>query len=107
MNRLRKIKQFRVLLIGDQQRHDIDRLLHNGFFDVSQRIEVHETIGEAGALGDLDPHAQCKADRLAGRLVVVVLMFIGRVGPLTLFSAFSAKPERVRVDYPAAEISVG
>lgn len=44
---------------------------------------------------------------VAGRFIVVVLMFIGRVGPLTLFSALSGRPERVRVAYPTADISVG
>ena len=44
---------------------------------------------------------------VAGRLVIVVMMFIGRVGPLTLFSAFSARPGRTRVEYPTADIAVG
>lgn len=42
-----------------------------------------------------------------GRMVIIVLMFIGRVGPLTLFSAFSARASGARVAYPAADISVG
>lgn len=43
----------------------------------------------------------------AGKLVIIVLMFIGRVGPLTLFSALSGSPEQARVSYPTADISVG
>ena len=42
-----------------------------------------------------------------GRLVIIVLMFIGRVGPLTLFSAFSTRTSGVRIEYPIADISVG
>ena len=44
---------------------------------------------------------------LAGRVVIIILMFIGRVGPLTLFSALSGRPEKIRVAYPRADISVG
>jgi trk system potassium uptake protein TrkH len=44
---------------------------------------------------------------VAGRCVVIVLMFMGRVGPLTLFSALSGRPEPARVAYPTADISVG
>jgi trk system potassium uptake protein TrkH len=42
-----------------------------------------------------------------GRVIIVVMMFIGRVGPLTLFSAVSAGPRGVSVSFPAADISVG
>lgn len=44
---------------------------------------------------------------ILGRLVIVVLMFIGRVGPLTLLSATGGEEERLRVRYPTADISVG
>lgn len=42
-----------------------------------------------------------------GRLVVTVLMFIGRVGPLTLLAASSDPRERKRVRYPSAHVAVG
>jgi trk system potassium uptake protein TrkH len=42
-----------------------------------------------------------------GRFVVIALMFMGRVGPLTIFSAFSGRVEPARVAYPTADISVG
>jgi trk system potassium uptake protein TrkH len=43
----------------------------------------------------------------AGRLLVTAMMFIGRVGPLTLAFAFVGRPERVRVRYPEAKVSIG
>ncbi len=42
-----------------------------------------------------------------GRLVVTVLMFIGRVGPLTLLAASSGSRDRRRVRYPSASVAVG
>lgn len=42
-----------------------------------------------------------------GRLVVTVLMIIGRVGPLTLLAASSGTSERRRVRYPSAHVAVG
>jgi trk system potassium uptake protein TrkH len=44
---------------------------------------------------------------IAGRLVIIGLMFIGRLGPLTLFSALSARARKTGVLYPSADLSVG
>ncbi|MFP4644906.1 MAG: TrkH family potassium uptake protein [Spirochaetales bacterium] len=44
---------------------------------------------------------------VAGKVVVTVLMFIGRVGPLTLLAASSNPRERRRVRYPSAHVAVG
>lgn len=42
----------------------------------------------------------------AGQIVIIVLMFVGRVGPLTL--AFTlANPRSVRIQYAPAQVSVG
>ncbi len=43
----------------------------------------------------------------AGRYIIILLMFVGRVGPLTLLSASTREEERLRVRYPTADISVG
>ncbi len=42
-----------------------------------------------------------------GKLTIVIVMLIGRVGPLTLFSAVSASPQPTRVSYPTADITIG
>jgi trk/ktr system potassium uptake protein len=65
------------------------------FESVSAFATVGLSTGITGGLSD------------AGRMIIIVLMFIGRVGPLTLFSAFSGRPEQSRVSYPSADISVG
>ncbi len=44
---------------------------------------------------------------VVGRLVVTVLMFIGRVGPLTLLAASSGPRDSRRIRYPSAGIAVG
>ena len=42
-----------------------------------------------------------------GRVVVIVLMFIGRVGPITFGTAVLLRPEPKRFSYPNEELLVG
>ncbi len=42
-----------------------------------------------------------------GRFVIIILMFIGRLGPLTVLAAASTVSKRVNVTYPRADISIG
>jgi trk system potassium uptake protein TrkH len=42
-----------------------------------------------------------------GKLVIIILMFIGRIGPLTLTLAMTAPRERSAIIYPQARIIVG
>lgn len=42
-----------------------------------------------------------------GRFVIIILMFIGRLGPLTVLAAASTGSKRLNVTYPQAEISIG
>ncbi|HNV72338.1 MAG TPA: potassium transporter TrkG, partial [Candidatus Ozemobacteraceae bacterium] len=42
-----------------------------------------------------------------GRVIIISLMFIGRVGPLTLALSFHHPPRRGDVRYPATRIMVG
>ncbi|RKY59054.1 MAG: TrkH family potassium uptake protein [Candidatus Neomarinimicrobiota bacterium] len=41
------------------------------------------------------------------KLTIITLMFIGRLGPMTLIIALSQKPEQVRVKYPEGNILIG
>ena len=43
----------------------------------------------------------------AGKLLLVLMMFIGRVGPLTLATAVIGGQRRSRIRYPEARISIG
>jgi len=42
-----------------------------------------------------------------GKCVIIVLMFIGRVGPLTLLAAAAQRARRVQVQYPVGEVLIG
>lgn len=75
-------------------------LSHDGdFLDLAfEVVSAFGTVGlSRGATGELDG---------LGRVVIVVLMFIGRVGPLTLgFLLATRAPPRIR--YPAGRIHLG
>jgi trk system potassium uptake protein TrkH len=42
-----------------------------------------------------------------GKIIVVLLMFIGRLGPLTMALALVERPVSARIEYPAEEVVVG
>jgi trk system potassium uptake protein len=70
-------------------------LLHLAF----ETFSAFGTVGlSMGITADLSP---------AGKLVIVVLMFIGRLGPLTLGLALAEAPPERRVEYPAEDVVVG
>jgi len=41
-----------------------------------------------------------------GRILIVVTMFVGRVGPLTLFVAMQGRPEQVRYAYASENVAI-
>jgi trk system potassium uptake protein TrkH len=41
------------------------------------------------------------------KITIIILMFIGRLGPMTLIIALSQKPDQVRVKYPEGNILIG
>jgi trk system potassium uptake protein TrkH len=44
---------------------------------------------------------------IVGKYAIIVLMFVGRVGPLTLLAAAAQHVRRGRIEYPAGEILIG
>ena len=42
-----------------------------------------------------------------GKIVIITLMFIGRLGPLTVLAASSSEQGKLQVTYPRAEIAIG
>jgi trk system potassium uptake protein TrkH len=42
-----------------------------------------------------------------GKFVIIILMYLGRLGPLTILSAASVSKARVNISYPQGEISIG
>jgi len=44
---------------------------------------------------------------IVGKYVIILLMFIGRIGPLTLLAAAAQRMKQVQIEYPTGEILVG
>lgn len=65
---------------------------------------VFEVVSAFGTVG-LSRGATSELDTL-GRMVIMLLMFIGRVGPLTL-GFFLASPMPTRIRYPAGKVGLG
>lgn len=42
-----------------------------------------------------------------GKTVIILLMFLGRVGPLTVLAAASLGRKKIRIEYPRGEIAIG
>ena len=42
-----------------------------------------------------------------GKFILIFLMFAGKVGTLTLFSAVTSKKNNTKIEYPSANINVG
>ncbi|WP_212525282.1 TrkH family potassium uptake protein [Actibacterium sp. MT2.3-13A] len=75
-------------------------LFHEGeFLDLAfETVSAFGTVGlSRGITGELD---------LAGRIVVMIIMFIGRVGPLTLGFLLATRTVQ-RIAYPSASVYLG
>ena len=64
-----------------------------------ESVSAFGTVGlSSGITGELtDP----------GRVVVILLMFLGRIGPLTVLAAASISGKKIRIEYPRSEIAIG
>ena len=65
-------------------------------------FEAVSAFGTVGLSTGLTPNLSS-----FGRLVIIILMFIGRLGPLTVLSAASRGTRQLYITYPQAEISIG
>jgi trk system potassium uptake protein TrkH len=65
-------------------------------------FEVFSAFGTVGLSTGITPELSTP-----GRLIVVALMFIGRLGPLTMALALVERPPSERIEYPAEEVVVG
>jgi trk system potassium uptake protein TrkH len=65
-------------------------------------FEVTSAFGTVGLSAGVTPGLSA-----AGKCVIIVLMFIGRVGPLTILAAAVHQERRLRVEFPRADILIG
>lgn len=65
-------------------------------------FEIFSAFGTVGLSAGLTPDLTN-----AGRLLITALMFIGRVGPLTIALAVSMSPTPTRIKYPEERVMVG
>lgn len=72
--------------------------------EITGKLILFETASALGTVG-LSIGATPQLDEL-GKVIVIMTMFIGRVGPMTLFMFLSDSRPPVERDYPDAKISI-
>jgi trk system potassium uptake protein len=65
-------------------------------------FEVVSAFGTVGLSMNLTPQLTA-----AGKVIILVVMFIGRIGPLTMALALGERRERARFVYPSERVMVG
>ena len=65
-------------------------------------FEVVSAIGTVGLSAGITSSLT-----ITGKLIIILLMFIGRVGPLTVFIALSQRTKKYPVTHPAGHIAIG
>jgi len=64
-----------------------------------ESVSAFGTVGlSRGITGALSP---------AGKSIIMLMMFLGRIGPLTLIAAVGGSSKRVRLEFPRADIMLG
>ena len=64
-----------------------------------EAVSAFGTVGlSAGITGSLT---------VIGKMMIIVLMFIGRLGPLTIITAVSQRTKKIKISYPEANIAIG
>lgn len=69
---------------------------------IQTMFEVVSAFGTVGLSTGLTPFLSS-----FGKIVIITLMYIGRIGPLTVIMALSRKSIDTHVQYPDAQISIG
>lgn len=64
--------------------------------------EVTSAFGTVGLTMGLTPHLT-----LIGKILIAFMMFLGRLGPLTMAYALTPKPEKELYRYPEGKITIG
>jgi trk system potassium uptake protein TrkH len=82
--------------------HEKPELLPTLFETTSAFGTVGLSMGFPGSVLSLAGHMTA-----LGKLLLVLMMFAGRVGPLTLAIALTARAERIRFRYPEGKVAIG
>ncbi len=65
-------------------------------------FEAVSAFGTVGLSAGVTPQLS-----IPGRIVIIILMFFGRIGPLTILAAATVGRRKVRIEYPRGEIAIG
>ncbi|MDD4788147.1 MAG: TrkH family potassium uptake protein [Pirellulales bacterium] len=65
-------------------------------------FEVASALGTVGLSMGITPYLSA-----GGRLVVILLMFIGRLGPISVFAALSRTEQDDRIEFPSESVLIG
>ncbi len=65
-------------------------------------FEAVSAFGTVGLSAGITPHLTPY-----GKLVIIALMYVGRLGPLTILSSLQSSSESVKISYPTADLSIG
>ena len=71
-------------------------------FFLAVLFEITSAFGTVGLSTGLTPILTA-----AGKIIIIVTMFVGRIGPLTLALAIALQSERVAYSYPEEKIMIG
>jgi len=88
-----------AMCIAEQS--DTPRTTSGGLF-LDATFEVVSALGTVGLSTGLTPQLTA-----AGRLILIAMMFVGRIGPITLFVALSQRSSRAQFDYPKEDVLIG
>jgi len=74
----------------------------NGFTMSQIMFEAGSALGTVGLTTGITPSLTT-----AGKVIIIVVIFVGRLGPLTLLAALTFNLKPVRYNYPAEAVIVG
>lgn len=88
-----------ALLVFEQE--DLPHARAGGIF-LDSLFEVVSAIGTVGLSTGLTPQLTA-----AGRVVIIVVMFLGRLGPISVFAALSQSERQQSFEYPSEQPLIG
>jgi trk system potassium uptake protein TrkH len=69
---------------------------------VNRLFETFSALGTVGLATGITPELS-----VAGRLIIIVAMFVGRLGPLTFISVLTGRQQPIEYRYPKEIIRIG